>query len=599
MFEEDSKNRHKRKIAFYGRVSTEHEAQLSALQNQMQWYDDQLKYHDDWELVGKYIDEGITGTLARKREHFLEMIKDAKEGKFDLIVTREVCRFARNTVDTLEYTRTLKKYGVEVYFVEDNIYTFSSDGELRLTIMAALAQEESRKVSERVLAGQKISRENGILYGSGNILGYDLKRNINENGKWDSKENTYVINPEQAETVRMIFNMYLDGHSTVKIARELSIQKRKGSSGKEIKWSAARVGDILHNKTYCGYMGYKKSETTDFLEHSRKANYDRSTYEYIKGDFEPIISEEKWEKVQALMREKSMHIPCIRDGKHKHIGRKKSYDMWSNLLKCSCGNSFRKNKWRTNKGSGEKIFGYQCYNQLNNGSYQFRLNNNLSVEGYCAVKMVSDWKLDMMAKFVIQEMWQDRKESIKLALELVKQYYVPDDKSAKYSINKKEITSKISALEKRNERLLELRLDDTITKEEFTKKKSAIDNEILELRARIADDEEDDTFEDNIDSILANIEKTLNEYIDFSKCKISDDIIERIVKKVTAYENGKFKFLIDFSDSNNIENGAAEIFLFDRKISFEDAYTYRKEYGYYIRKNQWTDLTVEVWTVIN
>ena len=148
-----------RKMCFYGRVSTEHEAQLSALQNQMQWYDDQLRFHPNWVLTERYIDEGITGTQARKRPAFLRMIEDAKKGKFDLIVTREVCRFARNTVDTLVYTRELKsKYGIEVFFVEDNIWTMDGDGELRLTLMATLAQEESRKVSERVKAGQHISR---------------------------------------------------------------------------------------------------------------------------------------------------------------------------------------------------------------------------------------------------------------------------------------------------------------------------------------------------------------------------------------------------------------------------------------------------------
>lgn len=160
-FEFKDKNRD-RKMAFYGRVSTEHEAQLAALENQIQWYDDQAKSHPNWIVVDKYIDEGITGTQAKKRPAFLRMLEDARNGKFDLIVTREVCRFARNTVDTLVVTRELKNLGVEVYFVEDNIWTMDGDGELRLTIMATLAQEESRKVSERVKAGQLISRNNGV-----------------------------------------------------------------------------------------------------------------------------------------------------------------------------------------------------------------------------------------------------------------------------------------------------------------------------------------------------------------------------------------------------------------------------------------------------
>ena len=135
-----------RRVVFYGRVSTEHEAQLSALENQMQWYEDVADRNPNWYVIKKYIDEGITGTQAKKRPAFLRMIQDAKQKKFDLIVTREVCRFARNTVDTLVVTRELKEYGIEVYFVEDNIWAMDGDGELRLTIMATLAQEESRKI---------------------------------------------------------------------------------------------------------------------------------------------------------------------------------------------------------------------------------------------------------------------------------------------------------------------------------------------------------------------------------------------------------------------------------------------------------------------
>lgn len=146
-----------RRVVFYGRVSTQHEAQVNALENQMQWYDDQANQHQNWQVVGRYIDEGITGTLVKKRPNFMRMIEDAKLHHFDLIITREVCRFARNTVDTLVITRELKNYGIEVYFVSDNIWTMDNDGELRLTIMATMAQEESRKISERVLAGQKIS----------------------------------------------------------------------------------------------------------------------------------------------------------------------------------------------------------------------------------------------------------------------------------------------------------------------------------------------------------------------------------------------------------------------------------------------------------
>ena len=160
-----------RKVAIYARVSTEHEAQINALGNQIQYYDNILAQHPDWELYDRYIDEGITGTSVKKRKNFMRMLEDAEKGCFDLIITREVSRFARNTVDTLQETRKLKKLGVEVYFTEDNIWTFKDeDGELKLTIMATLAQNESKKISQRVKAGQKITFENGVFYGTGNII---------------------------------------------------------------------------------------------------------------------------------------------------------------------------------------------------------------------------------------------------------------------------------------------------------------------------------------------------------------------------------------------------------------------------------------------
>ncbi len=200
-----------RKVAIYARVSTEHEAQLSALDNQVQYYDDILAKHPDWILYDKYIDEGITGTSIKKRKNFMRMMEDAEEGKFDLIITREVSRFARNTVDTLQETRKLKKIGVEVYFTEDNIWTFNDeDGELKLTLMATLAQNESKKTSTRVKAGMQIVFQNGVIMGTGNILGY-----------YKVDKNKIVVDDDQAEVVRFIFREYINGKGTTAIANEL------------------------------------------------------------------------------------------------------------------------------------------------------------------------------------------------------------------------------------------------------------------------------------------------------------------------------------------------------------------------------------------
>ena len=335
-----------RKMVFYGRVSTEHEAQLAALKNQMQWYDDQERYHPNWTVVDRYIDEGITGTQAKKRPAFMKMLEDARQGKFDLIVTREVCRFARNTVDALVSVRELKKLDIEVYFVEDNIWTLDGDGELRLTIMATLAQEESRKISERVLAGQAISRQNGVLYGTGNIIGYDRVGS------------TYVINEPQAEIIRLIYSMYLDGYGEKAIVNELTRRGCQNGRG-EVKWDCSKVGRILKNATYKGYIGYNKSVTVDFLEHRRITNHDTSQHTLIKGDFPAIISEEDWNRCAEIRESRIQSMPQLGGGARK-FGRNPSKFLWSKKLRCSCGCSFQRFHWRTNKRDGKEVYGYQC-----------------------------------------------------------------------------------------------------------------------------------------------------------------------------------------------------------------------------------------------
>ena len=252
----------RRKVAIYARVSTEHEEQISALENQVQYYSELLERHPEFELYDRYIDEGITGTSVNKRPSFLRMMEDAKKGCFDLIITREVSRFARNTVDTLLETRKLKAIGVEVWFTEDNIWTFDdTDGEIKLTLMATLAQNESKKISTRVKAGQMISFKNGVPYGNGNILGYDKLPN----------HGGYVINPEQAETVRLIYDLYLSGKGLRSIQFELEQRGIKTAKGLS-HWDCSNIGRILKNPFYCGILEYRKQYVPDYLEQKKNSH---------------------------------------------------------------------------------------------------------------------------------------------------------------------------------------------------------------------------------------------------------------------------------------------------------------------------------------
>ena len=517
-----------RKAVFYGRVSTEHEAQLAALENQMQWYDDQAKYHPNWTILNKYIDEGITGTQAKKRPAFMQMIEDAKQGDFDLIVTREVCRFARNTVDTLVMTRELKNYGVEVYFVEDNIWTMDGDGELRLTIMATLAQEESRKISERVRAGQKISRDNGVLYGSGNIIGYDRV-----NG-------TYVINEDQAETVRMIFDLYLEGLGETKICKELCRRQRKDGHG-NVSWSVSKISRILRNATYMGYKCYLKSYSNNYLEQKRIKNLDESTYLYVKGDFEPIISEEVFKRCEEIRKSRTTKM-IVNKGERTY-GKKASQDVWLRKLRCACGSTFRKNKWRTNQ-RGDTVYGYQCYNQVNNGSKSFREKNGLDTEGYCDIRMIGDWKLDLMAKKIFETIWTDRKSAVTEAYKLLQECYQSDANKNRATISA--IQGKLSRATARMDNLVAMRADGEISKEQFQSLRHKAEIEIAALNEELAElNAVSDEAAQALD--MDAIEAALNEVLDFSKPKISESVIDKFVSRITPIDNGHYRWDLNFA----------------------------------------------------
>lgn len=288
----------KLRVAFYGRVSTEHEMQVSALKNQIQWYEELAERNPNWEIIGSvtsYLDRGITGTQAKKRPNFLRLIEDAMTGKIDMIVTREVSRFARNTVETLNYVRELKEKGVEVYFVNDNIHSIrDNDGELRLTLMASLAQEESRKISERAKAGQYISRKNGVLYGTSRILGYTRVRSVHDKDKagriGDKSVPTFVIDEDEADTVRRIFQFYREGCGLKEIKITLSKEGRKNSSG-EVSWFESTISRVLSNPMYIGKQEQCKTEIVDYLTGKAK-QLPKEERVLVDGDFEPIIDEE-------------------------------------------------------------------------------------------------------------------------------------------------------------------------------------------------------------------------------------------------------------------------------------------------------------------
>lgn len=523
-----------RKVAVYARVSTEHEAQLSALENQKDWYKPIIAQHPEWDIVRMYTDEGITGTSAQKRPQFMKMIEDAGDGEFDLILTREVARFARNTVDTLQYTRCLKAKGVEVFFINDNIKTFDGDGELRLTIMATLAQDESRKTSIRVKCGQQTSMDNGVFYGNGNILGYDRV------GK------DMVINPEQAKTVRMIYDWYLDGVGIRAIKFRLEQAGRLTAMGKS-NWHESNISKILQNSFYCGIITYHKEYTPDFLEQKKIRNFGEIELTKTRGTHEPIITEEEFERVQEMMAKRRKELPNNGAGKRRQIGEKQPGDVWTELLICECGHKFNRKVWH--RVEDDVQYGYQCYSSIRTGTVTTRLRKGLPIDDVCKTPMIAGWKLQMMVKNIFREYLHNTAEVLALAEAMLERHI--DDEEPQTD-NNRLIEQKQAEAEKLNKRLhslIEMRADGEITRDIFKAKKQEIEDRLLAIQnelSQLQPQEEaidDATHDEKIKILKFYLEQSVNpDAMD----NIPEDVIRAFIVKVVVHENS-FDWYLRFS----------------------------------------------------
>ena len=507
----------KRKVAIYARVSTEHETQLSALDNQVQYYDDILKKNPDWILYDRYIDKDITGTSTKKRKNFMRMMEDAKAGRFDLIV-REVSRFARNTVDTLQETRKLKNIGVEVYFIEDNIWTFNGeDGNLKLTIMATLVQNENKKTSQRVKAGQMISFQNGVFYGTGNILGY------NKVGK------DLVVNEEQAEIVKFIFSEYLSGKGTVKIADELTKMEAHTSMGLT-NWSPSYVSRVLKNPFYSGTIVYRKSYIPDYLEQKPKMNYGEVEQVVVEGRHEPLVAKEDFKNVQQIM---DSHSKPIKVGKRQATGVPRN--IWSKKLVCECGSNFNRKIYHKNKN--DTTYCYVCYNKKNRPKSRFK-------DG-CNMKEVQEWKLQYMAEYIFRNLTQNPDNRKQLFERLMKGV----DIDAHPEIKIRQRIDKLKQLiEKENEkfdRLIDTYLDKTIDINLYDMFQKKLSSRIEKYKIEIIELEKKCESIEPLEVRIENAKKSIRRLLDINYNGVDDKIIEEFVERIIVHKD-YFEWKLNF-----------------------------------------------------
>lgn len=343
----NAEEKEKIKVAAYCRVSTDSEEQATSYEVQVEHYTTYIQNNPEWELAGIYADDGISGTNTKKREQFNKMIEDSMNGKIDMIITKSISRFARNTLDCLKYIRQLKDKEIPVFFEKENINTMDAKGEIMLTIMASLAQQESQSLSQNVKLGIQYRYQQGEVQVNHNrFLGYTKDEN-----------NKLVINLEQAKIVKRIYREYLEGASLVQIARGLEADEIL-TAAKRTKWRPESIKKILQNEKYIGDALLQKTYTVDFLTKKRVINNGHVPQYYVENNHEPIIPREIYLQVQEEM----MRRANIRNGK---TGKKRVYSSkyaLSSIVFCKeCEDVFRRVHWNNR---GYKSIVWRCVSRL-------------------------------------------------------------------------------------------------------------------------------------------------------------------------------------------------------------------------------------------
>lgn len=334
------------RMAAYCRVSTNHEDQQLSYENQVRFYTDYISNDPKFELANIYADEGLSATNTKKRESFNQMIKDCEEGKIDRIITKSISRFARNTLDCLNYVRKLKELGIGIYFEKENIDTLDSKGEVLLTILSSLAQDESRSISENSQWGIKRRFEQGQVYVNHNkFLGYTK-----------DDEGNLVIDKEQAKVVKRIYREFIQGYGVNQIIRRLEADKIKNGNNR-YKWYSSNIYQILSNEKYKGDALLQKTFTVDFLSKTRLRNKGQVPKYYVEDNHEAIIDKDTWECSQLELKRRQDFVSSHRMQKYDHDFEKRP--LAGRIICGTCGRAYKRTSWNYKSPRGVK-YGWHC-----------------------------------------------------------------------------------------------------------------------------------------------------------------------------------------------------------------------------------------------
>ena len=447
------KNKKIIRVAAYCRVSTDTEDQMNSYRSQVHYYTELIKSKNEWAFVDIYADAATTGTMINKRENFQRMINDALDDKIDMIITRSISRFARNTLDTLKYVHTLKEKRVAVFFEEENINTLTMDGELLLVVLSSVAQQEVENISENVKKGLKMRMKRGELVGSQACLGYD----------YDTKKKRLIINKEEAEVVKLIFKLYIEGNGSWMIARklnELGIHTKHDRT-----WTSSGVLGILRNEKYKGDVLLGKTYTVDPITKRRLSNYGEEDQYYLKDHHEPIISEEVFKQAEyiRLYRATKRNVQYAEGGNRTKYSRKYAF---SSKVECGfCGRNYSRATWHSNNKYHKRI--WKCMNLCeghkdlcpNRKAISEEVLEQIFVDLYNSLNKENGYLISKFIKHINNVL---RKTDINALIE--------------------NIENKINQLEKSKKRLIDMNINQTIDEEMFNEKYADLEIRHEELR---------------------------------------------------------------------------------------------------------------------
>lgn len=381
-------------MAAYCRVSTDREEQLLSYENQLRYYKAYMSNNPLYEFAGIYADEGITAVNTKRRDEFKRMIADCKSRKVDRIITKSISRFARNTLDCLKTVRELKALGIGIFFEKENIDTLDSKGEVLLTILASLAQDESRSISENTKWGIRRRFENGEFgIATKRFMGYDR----DSNGK-------LVVNHEQAKAVKRIYREFLSGKTADNIKRILEKERIPKWDG-TCKWESTTIQSMLINEKYKGDAELQKGHTVDFLTKKRERNNGELQKYYIEEDHEAIISPEIWECVQLEMKRRSRYMK--EHSLDSYSRNTEANPFYGKVICGECNKAFGRKKW-SNNGKPRKV--WQCNERYKVKGVQGCNNRHLEESTLEQIFIVA-WNTIIENLTACREKWHQQLES--------------------------------------------------------------------------------------------------------------------------------------------------------------------------------------------